>query len=93
MRLLLAFSLLLTGCSTKGINATLFLKEKDQYLTNLKGDMCIESGQQVLNPIDGEIYRMIHIYSNCDVRLHRRMEDFEPKQWGLPKPKGSLEVK
>lgn len=84
--ILLSFS----ACSAKGINATLFLKEKDQRLVNLKGDACLESGQQIIKAPDGEYYRMIHFYSNCDVHLNRKMEDFEPKQWGLPPKKGKI---
>lgn len=81
---LLGLIFLLAGCSTKGVNATLFLKEKDQFLTNLEGGACLESGQQIITAPDGTHYRMVHYYSNCNVHLNRRMEDFEPRQWGLP---------
>lgn len=84
MRYLLVFGLLLTGCANKNVNATLFLREKDQTLNNLKGDACLESGQQIIKATDGETYRMIHFYSNCDVHLNRKLEEFELKQWIVP---------
>jgi len=89
MKILLAVLVLtlifLSACTSKTVNATLFLKEKDQYLVNLKGNVCIESGQIINKAPDGETYRMVHVFRNCDVRLNRQMEEFELKQWAIPK--------
>lgn len=93
MKLLIALTFILSGCASKGIDATLFLKEKDQELVNLKGDVCLESGQQIIKAPDGEYYRMIHFYSNCDVRVKRRMEEFELKLWGIKPPKMKQDLK
>lgn len=73
----------LAGCGANR-NATLFIKEQDQYITNLKGDTCTESGHNIVKAPNGEYYRMITSYGNCDVQTNRKMQEFEPKQWGLP---------
>lgn len=84
----LSFSLLLAGCGANK-SATLFLKEKDQQFTDLYGNNCTESGYVIIKAPNGEHYRMITTYSNCDIKIDRRMEEFEPQQWGLPNLKGN----
>lgn len=72
-------------------NATLFLRERDLFITDLKGNNCIESGHVVIKVPSGEYYRMITSYTNCEVRKDRKMEEFELEQWGVkPNPKGSI---
>lgn len=82
----LSFNMLL-GCGANK-NGALFLKEEDKFITDLKGNNCTESGYQVVQAPNGEHYRLITFYSNCDVRVDRKMKEFEPKQWGI-KPKGA----
>lgn len=82
----LFMGIFMAGCSAHRVDTTLFLKEDSSLLYNLKGDTCLESGIQILKAPNGELYRMITIYENCDVHKARIMEEFEPKQW-LIKPK------
>lgn len=84
----LIFVLLLTGCSTKGVDAVLFLKEDDHRWYNLEGKDCIESGYQIRKNEDGESYRIVSYFSNCSVHSERTLKEFEVEQW-LPK-KGPL---
>lgn len=81
--------LFLTGCASKGINATLFLKEDDNRWYNLQGKDCLESGYQVMKNLDGDDYRIVTYFSNCEVHRERTLKEFELKQWGV-KPKGSV---
>lgn len=88
---LISLCLLLTGCASKGINATLFLKEDDSRIYNLKGDDCLISGYQVIKAPDGQRYRLTTYFSNCDVHTDRLLKEFELKDWGIqPKKKGSV---
>lgn len=86
----LVLCLLLTGCASKGINTTMFLKEDGSRLYNLKGDDCLESGYQVIKAPDGQQYRLTYYYSNCDVHRDRLLKEFEIKQWV---PSGKVELK
>ena len=73
-------------------NATLFLREKDEDLSNLKNERCTESGHVIIKAPDGIHYRMITSYGNCDVKKDRKMEEFELEQWGIKRnPKGSID--
>lgn len=76
---LIFLSLLVSGCGANK-NVTLFLKEQDMKLVSLKGTNCVESGH-VITKMDNS-YRMTTSYFNCDVFLKRKMEPFEPHQWG-----------
>ena len=92
MKLFAALSLLivLTGCSTKGINTTLFLREEASRLKDLKGNECLESGYQVIKDRERpseDKYILIVYYQNCDIHRERLLNAFEPAQWGI-KPKG-----
>lgn len=75
--------LLLTGCASKGINTTMFLKEDTSRLYNLQGNDCIESGYQVIKAPSGEKYRLTYYYSNCDIHRDRMLEEFELNQWSV----------
>lgn len=87
VRLILSVILVfLSGCSIKGVNTTMFLKEDGSRIYNLKGEDCLESGYQAVKAPNGDTYRLITFYSNCDVHKERDMKDFEPQQW-LIKPK------
>lgn len=88
----LIFCFLLTGCSVKGINSTLFLKEDGSRLYNLDGQDCLESGYKISKMPDGHYYRIVTYYKNCDIHKERQMEEFEPRQWGI-KEKLDLKLK
>lgn len=81
----LIIALLLSGCGATRVNYTIFVKEKDSSLANLKGDSCIESGYQ----LDQDGKRLITFYSNCDIHYYRVLEEFEIKNW----PKGKVDGK
>lgn len=85
----LLLALVLTGCSSKYINATLFLKEDDSHWYNLQGKDCLNSGYQLIKNTDGETFRIVSYYSNCDVHSERTLKEFEIEQW-VPK-KGPLQ--
>jgi hypothetical protein len=78
---LLFIMLLLTGCAEKGVVATIFLKEIDSNIYNLKGELCLESGFQINKEKEPDIYDLITYFNNCDIHLERRLKDFELKQW------------
>lgn len=82
MRILICCMFLLSGCASKGVNTTLFLKEDGKRFYNLKNEDCLESGYQVDKGPDGQ-YRLITYFSNCDIHTERKMKEFEPKLWGI----------
>lgn len=87
----LILGIILTGCATKGVNTTMFLKEDYSRLYNLKGEECSESGYQVDKDRDEKVeehHNLTTYYSNCDVHRVRRLQEFEPKQWGIEPKKG-----
>lgn len=87
----LILSVMLVGCSTKGVNATLFLQEEDSKLVDLAGATCLESGYQVMkHPALEDKFILITTYENCKVTKERVLRDFEPKQW--PKTKAKMRV-
>ena len=88
---ILTVVLLMSGCSVKGVNATMFLKEDGSRLYNLQGKDCLESGYQIIKMQDGENYRLTYYYSNCDVHRDRELKEFELKDWAI-KPKGSVGI-
>lgn len=77
--------LILLGCSQKGINTTLILKEDEHRLHNLKNETCLISGYQVIldKNSDSKQYLLITFYSNCDVRQERKLKEAEQKYWLL----------
>lgn len=77
LALLVSLTVFAASCSPMRANYTVFLKDKEEYLYNLKGETCLESGYQ----LDDTSQRLITTYKNCDVRLNRKLEEFEPKQW------------
>jgi hypothetical protein len=82
----LTFNIILAGCAASK-NTTLFLKEQDQDITNLRGDSCIVTGHVIVKSANKEHYRMITSYSNCEVKVDRKMEEFEIKLWLIPSDK------
>jgi len=72
--------LLFTGCASKGIVATIFLKETGRRFANLEGDACQQSGFEVVKD-DEKHYTLITYYSNCFIHEYRQLEEFEIKQW------------
>lgn len=82
------------GCgATKGVNATLFLKETDSRFYNLKGVSCMVSGYDVKPNRGTETFRLVTYFSNCDVREERTLKEFELPHWGVNKPKGKIGIK
>lgn len=81
---LIALSFLLFGCGSAYNRHVIFLKEKDMLLVDLENNSCLESGYTTYHVQDGT-YRLITYYSNCSVRKHRTLEEYELKQWGLIK--------
>lgn len=81
MKYWILMTILLCGCSTKGIVATIFLKEDRKRLYNIKtGEDCSESGYEVVQNED-KSYTLITYYSNCEVHTDRHLEEFEIKNW------------
>jgi hypothetical protein len=85
MKYFLLLSMLLPGCMTHTGNTTLFLKEDNSRLYDLKAIDCIESGLQVVQDETG--YKLITYYKNCDVRRERHLDEIEVKQWIVKKSK------
>lgn len=77
---IVAISLTLVGCGGRFGQYTIFLEEKSQRVTNLKGEECLESGYIVEETI------LITHYKNCEVQTQRILDEREIKQW-LPTPK------
>lgn len=85
----LVLAILIMGCSTKGIVATIFLKEDKKRLYNIKtGEDCSESGYEVLQNAD-KSYTLITYYSNCEIHTERHLEEFEIKNW---RPSGNIKI-
>lgn len=74
---LVCLAVFAASCSPMRANYTVFLKDKEESLYNLKGETCQESGYQ----LDDSNRRLITTYKNCDVHLNRKLEEFEPKLW------------
>lgn len=77
----LVIALFLSGCMTKGIVETIFLREDKGRLYNIEnGDDCLESGYEIVDN-DDKSYTMIVFYSNCAIHRERHLQPFEIKQW------------
>lgn len=72
--------LVLTGCSLKASNTTIFLKERNTRIYNLSGEECLVSGYYLTN-LWGTQYRLVTVFENCDVRHERILDEVELKQW------------
>ena len=81
------FFCIVAGCSTKGVDATIFLKEDDSRWYNSQGKDCLESGYKIIKNDRGDTYRIVTYFSNCEVEHERTLKEFELKQWILPKGK------
>ena len=83
---LICFSIL--GCAPiKGVNSVIFLTQRQYHLYNSKNEDCIVSGYQIKRePGKKERYRFTTYFANCDTWESRYLEEFELKQWPLPKP-------
>ena len=71
------------GCAVMEPDYTIFLKEEQWNIKNLKGDNCIESGYQIRKQKD-ESYRLTIYYENCDVHTYRLLREREKQHWGIP---------
>ena len=95
MTKLFIFSILLLstlGCgATKGVNATLFLKETDTRFYDLKGNSCLVSGYDIKPNLGTDTFRLVTYFANCDVREERTLKEFELKIWGV-KPKSNIGI-
>jgi hypothetical protein len=80
---LLALVFLLNACGATKVNYTLYLRETNYSLYDLKGNECLISGYQ----LDSNGTRLITFYKNCDIHAQRALEQFELKQWLEPKDK------
>lgn len=77
----LIFLISLTGCALKPSH-TIFLKERNYTIVNLKGEDCLQSGIQILST-KAPKYQMRYSYKNCEVTVIRDLQEYELKQWGL----------
>lgn len=76
--------ILLSGCTLKGLNTTLFLKEDDKRLYSVYGGECMESGYVVKKELNAEnIYSLTSSYSNCSIESIRTLKEYEIKDWGI----------
>jgi hypothetical protein len=73
----LVLCLLLAGCGGARVNYTVFLKEEESRLYNLKGDDCTVSGFQ----LDKDGTKLTTYYGNCEIHSERKLKEFEPEQW------------
>jgi hypothetical protein len=80
---------LLTGCSQKGVVATIFLKETSRQFTNMEGDSCLQDGFVLTREDDEKHYNLVTYYKNCRVHETRQLEEFEINDW---QPKGTLGI-
>lgn len=74
------FILLISGCTVKSPNLTVFLKEKNTRIYSLSGRECITSGYYITPILEGQ-YRLVTVFENCDVRHERILDEMEIKQW------------
>lgn len=82
--ILISLALFVMGCATLQPDYTIFLREDQYKIKNLKDELCIESGYQLRKQKDGS-YRLTVYYLNCDVHAYRLLREEEHKQWILPK--------
>lgn len=80
-KIILLFVLLMaSSCGADRVGYTIFLKEHESRLENLKGDECLESGYQIYK----EGKELIIFYTNCEIHSYRTLDQFDPAKSGLP---------